>query len=168
MKRPRAREVFTPISSSVLTAEDEPDPELGVGGGEPLRPGGATLCIGGSVCTGAGPPGAPAAASTTTGTACGVSGIAVVSIDAAARAPGDVVAHDLLGRHVARRADRKPDRGQVRGLARAPGQAEVSEQRAPVRVDQHVGRLEVAVDDARVVRVLQAVADLAQVAPRAE
>ncbi len=56
----------------------------------------------------------------------------------------------------------------MRWLARAARQAEVREQRPPVRMDEDVGWLQVAVHDARVVRVLQTVADLAQVSPRAE
>src|SRR5437879_5386638 len=80
-------------------------------------------------------------------------------------APVHVVAHYLLGRHVAWRADREADGSQVGRLACAPRQPEVREHRAAVGVDQNVGWLEVAMDDASVVRVLQAVADLAQVAP---
>src|SRR5205823_14312606 len=62
----------------------------------------------------------------------------------------------------------KADRGQVCGLTGAAREAEVGEHRAAVGVNQHVGGFQVAVDDARVVRVLQAVADLAQVAPRGQ
>ena len=81
------------------------------------------------------------------------------------RALVHVVAHHLLGRHVAGRSDREADSGEVGGLSRSARKSEVREHRAAVRVDQDVGRLEVAVDDACIVRVLQAVADLTQVAP---
>src|SRR5438105_8728767 len=56
MKRPLARAGLTPMSSRVRTADEEPDPELGVGGGEPETIGGETRCIGGSVSTGGIPP----------------------------------------------------------------------------------------------------------------
>ena len=56
MKRPLARAGLTPMSSRVRTADEEPDPELGVGGGEPETIGGDTRCIGGSVSTGCIPP----------------------------------------------------------------------------------------------------------------
>ena len=54
----------------------------------------------------------------------------------------------------------------MRRLARAARESKVRKQRAAVGVDEHVGGLQVAMHDARVVRVLQAVPDLAQVAPR--
>ncbi len=76
------------------------------------------------------------------------------------------MAHHLLGRHVPRRADRKPDRGEVRRLAGAAGQPEIGQHRAAVGMDEDVGGLEVAVDDAGVMRVLQAISDLAQISPR--
>src|SRR2546430_13982859 len=61
MNLPRARAGRTPMSSSVLTAEEEPDPELGVGGGgEPCIVGGMTRCMGGSVWMGGTPGGAEA------------------------------------------------------------------------------------------------------------
>jgi hypothetical protein len=50
-------------------------------------------------------------------------------------------------------------------LPGASGQPEVREHRAPVAVDEHVVGFEVAMDDARVVSVLEALAHLAQVAP---
>ena len=81
------------------------------------------------------------------------------------RAAIDVVAHHLLRRHVSGRADRQPNCGEVGRLAGSPSKAEVREHRASVGVDQHVGRLEVAMDDAGVVGVLQSVSDLAQVTP---
>ena len=78
------------------------------------------------------------------------------------------MSHDLLWRHVAGRADRETDRGQVGRLAGASRQPEVCEQGAAVSMYQHIRGLEVAMDDPGVVGVLKPVTDLAQVAPRAE
>src|SRR5256885_17114355 len=75
MNLPRARAGRTPMSSSVLTAEDEPDPELGVGGGgEPCIVGGMTRCMGGSVWMGGTPGGAEAGKATPTGAHAGGGG----------------------------------------------------------------------------------------------
>ena len=76
--------------------------------------------------------------------------------------------HHLLRRHVARGSDGKADRREVGRLARASSKPKVREHCPAVCVDQHVGRLEVAVHDAGVVRVLQPVTDLTQVAPGGE
>ena len=80
----------------------------------------------------------------------------------------DLMTHNLLRRHVPRRADRQSDGGQVRRLPGAASQPEVGEHGAAVGVDEHVGGLEVAMHDPRVMSVLQAIPDLAQVAPRCE
>src|SRR5215467_11826014 len=89
MKRPRARAGLTPISSRVLTAEDEPELELGVGGGgDPDIVGGTTRCIGGRVWIG-GTPGGAEDPLATTGTDCGV-GCAVAT--AAPEAAGELTA----------------------------------------------------------------------------
>ena len=80
----------------------------------------------------------------------------------------DVMTHHLLRRHVARGSDGKADRREVGRLARASSKPKVREHCPAVCVDQHVGRLEVAVHDAGVVRVLQPVTDLTQVAPGGE
>jgi transcriptional regulator with AAA-type ATPase domain len=81
----------------------------------------------------------------------------------------------LLGRHVARRTgDRRGLAAGQRGLRRhRADQAEVGDARAAVAADQHVVRLEVAVDQASVVRggqaaagLDEAVADLAPAARR--
>src|SRR5437762_13311527 len=84
MNLPRARAGRTPMSSSVLTAEDEPEPELGVGGGgEPCIVGGTTRCMGGSVCMAGKPGGAEARAATPTGAiAGGVGGAGVICTEA--------------------------------------------------------------------------------------
>src|SRR2546430_4572840 len=63
MNRPRARAGLTPISSRVRTADDEPDPELDVGGGDPETIGCPARCRGGRVSIGD-EPGAPAIATT--------------------------------------------------------------------------------------------------------
>ncbi|MEZ0075764.1 hypothetical protein ABH927_005140 [Planotetraspora sp. GP83] len=57
-------------------------------------------------------------------------------------------ARKLLGRHVRGRADHH--RGQRRGAVKGAGDAEVDDPR-PVLAEQHVGRLEVPVHDARLV-----------------
>src|SRR5712692_9955049 len=92
MNLPRARAGRTPMSSSVLTADDEPEPELGVGGGgEPLIVGGMTRCIGGSVWMGGTPGGAEAWAAIPTGDIEGGVGAAgVTCTEADAEAAGEV------------------------------------------------------------------------------
>ncbi len=56
---------------------------------------------------------------------------------------------DLLGRHVRRRAERQAQGGGPRGIRRQrAGDAEVGDDDAAVAAEQHVVRLEVAVDDA--------------------
>src|SRR5689334_17958601 len=93
MNRPCARDGFTPISSSVRTADEEPDPELGGGGGgEPCRvlAGGATRCIGARVWTGAGPicgsDGPEPTDAGAGGTVCLTAGAATTAADATAAA----------------------------------------------------------------------------------
>src|SRR5581483_11185586 len=91
MKRPCARDGFTPISSRVRTAEDDPEPELGGGGGEPCRVAGAMRCIGGSVWTWP-DAGAPAAEPAATGAgACGA-GATTGAETATTRGAGGAVA----------------------------------------------------------------------------
>ena len=79
------------------------------------------------------------------------------------------VAGRLLGAHVDRRADDEPGDGEplVRGGADRAGDAEVGDDRV-ARLEQHVAGLDVAVDDAVVVRVGERVGDLAgdRAAPR--
>ncbi len=76
------------------------------------------------------------------------------------------LAHRLLGRHVGGRADGGAGRGEPRaGLHRA-GDAEVGHHRAPgVAVEQDVVGLDVAVDHAALVRVVERVGDLAHQPP---
>ena len=72
------------------------------------------------------------------------------------RPRADVLRHRLLGRHVGRRADRRARRGQEGArlhLRRRLGDAEVGDLHAPVRGDHQVLGLEVAVDDAVLLRV---------------
>jgi hypothetical protein len=67
----------------------------------------------------------------------------------------DLLPLHLLGRHVLQRADHAALR--ARGFAGIldAGDAEVGELDAPARLDQQVGRLDVAVDDALLVRVVE-------------
>src|SRR5438270_2130691 len=99
MKRPCARDGFTPISSSVRTADDDPEPELGGGGGgDPWRVAG-TRCIGGSVCTGAGPmPGGTCAA---TAAPAGVGGTVCLNPGAATTTAAEAIADAGVGGAVA-------------------------------------------------------------------
>ena len=69
------------------------------------------------------------------------------------RRPGRVpLPLGLLGSHVARRAHRDPAQGQGAPALQAPGQAEIRHLRRAVRGEQDVGRLEIAVHDAALVR----------------
>ena len=75
-------------------------------------------------------------------------------VDVGAVVDQDALAGRLLGAHVAQRAE------QVAGLRQAGvgvelGQAEVGDPDVAAAVDQQVGRLDVAVDDAELVGVLQ-------------
>jgi hypothetical protein len=80
-------------------------------------------------------------------------------------APVDLLALDLLGRHVRGRADDLAGARQLRvaGGGGELGQAEVDELRRlavlRVRCEQHVGRLEIAMDDARGVGGVEAPAE---------
>ena len=60
----------------------------------------------------------------------------------------------LLGRQVLRRSEHRPGLGDLRGAG--AGDPEVGHPCSPLRVDQNVLRLQVAVDDAVLVRVLHA------------
>ena len=87
--------------------------------------------------------------------------------DVCARVDVGVAAIRLLGGHVFGRADHlacfREQRGFDELLAERLGEAEVDDldaRRRGVAADEHVGRLEVAVHDALVVRVLHCVADL--------
>ncbi len=62
--------------------------------------------------------------------------------------PGDPLAEDLLGRHVAGRADGDAGGGERGGAVRGPRDPEVDQPR-PVEGEHHVGRLHVAVDEAQ-------------------
>ena len=66
---------------------------------------------------------------------------------------------DLLGRHVRRRADELAGHRHARLLQHA-GQAEVVDAQPAVGRQQQVGRLDVAVDDALLVGVIQGVGHL--------
>ncbi len=71
----------------------------------------------------------------------------------------DGLAHELLGRHVARGAEHHAGLGEVRGLE--PRNAEIGDLRGAVGEDDDVGRLDVAVDHAVLVRVLERLEQLA-------
>ena len=64
------------------------------------------------------------------------------------------LAEGLLGAHVAQRAEQVAGHGQA-GLGVELGQAEVGDPEAAAGVEQQVGRLDVAVDDAERVGVVQ-------------
>ncbi|MEZ6197069.1 MAG: hypothetical protein R3F20_15280 [Planctomycetota bacterium] len=85
-------------------------------------------------------------------------------VDVAPRVDPVGIAQGLLGTHPGDRADEPPGTG---GEARRAqlrigdaGHAEVEDARAPLLVDEDVGGLQVAVDDALLVRVLDAVREL--------
>ena len=87
-------------------------------------------------------------------------------VDVAARVDVELVDLRLLGRHVFQRADDRPEAGDQRLVGQLlPGRlghAEVDDLRhrlAVIEGDQHVGGLEVAVDDALLMRVLHRLAD---------
>jgi hypothetical protein len=65
----------------------------------------------------------------------------------------------LLGAHVAESADQVSGERQRRGRLEL-GQAEISDPMVAARVDEHVGRLDVAVDDAELVGVFEGVGGL--------
>ena len=79
-------------------------------------------------------------------------------VDVAARR--DLAAGELLGRHVGGRA-------RAKRFARRAGEAEVGDADLAGAVEHHVGRLEVAMDDAAFVRGGEAGADLARDLERA-
>ena len=84
-------------------------------------------------------------------------------VHVAARVELERIGEHLLGAHVGERADELPDVGLQRRLRVAVGDArhaEVEDLRLPGFVDQDVARLQVAVDDAALVRVVDRVADL--------
>src|SRR5262249_49491539 len=70
---------------------------------------------------------------------------------------------DLLGRHVGERADEPA--GLRRTQVEEVGDAEVAELSDAARVEKDVGRLDVAVDDAAVVRVRERAEDVEREAP---
>jgi len=69
-----------------------------------------------------------------------------------------VLALDLLRGHVVRRAQKLPFLGQVRGVH--PGDAEIGDLDPVVGRDQDVRRLDVAVDDAVGVRIVEGIGHL--------
>src|SRR5262249_5354107 len=69
---------------------------------------------------------------------------------------------ELLGRHVARRPRRPRSRGEPAVAIDGARQPEVRDLDLPAVIDEHVARLEIAVDQARIVRCDQAVAGLAK------
>ncbi|MCO5168447.1 MAG: hypothetical protein M9894_19070 [Planctomycetes bacterium] len=83
------------------------------------------------------------------------------AVDVGARVERLVVAHGLLGRHVAGGAQRGAGGGQAL-VAPGLGDAEVRDPRHAVRVEEDVRRLEVAVEDPAPVRVLEPVRRLRQ------
>ena len=83
-------------------------------------------------------------------------------VDVGAAVEGGRVAGHLLGAHVGERPDHLADfgaGGRVQVRVGGPGHAEVEDFGLARFVHQDVGRLEVAVDDAVLVRVLHSVAD---------
>jgi hypothetical protein len=87
-------------------------------------------------------------------------------VDVAARVDVDLIHLRLLGRHVLERPDDQPQAREPRVLRQLRlgrlGQPEVDHLRhglAVIAGDEHVGRLEVAVDDPLLVRVLHGLAD---------
>ena len=78
----------------------------------------------------------------------------------------EILSEHLLGGHVAGRAEREAGAGELGVAGGAAREPEVGEHGAAVVVDEHVVGLEVAVDDAGVVRVLEPESHLSQVAPR--
>jgi hypothetical protein len=71
----------------------------------------------------------------------------------------DLAAGRLLGSHVLRRPDHGSRRGQRR-VGKCSGDSEVRDLRATLAVEEHVGGLEIAVDDAVLVRLRQARGDV--------
>src|SRR5262249_14304228 len=69
-------------------------------------------------------------------------------VDVAGGGDRPAVAGRLLGRHVGRGAEDRPRLGELDVGLDLLGQAEVGDVRVPLVVDQDVGRLEVAVQDA--------------------
>ena len=69
----------------------------------------------------------------------------------------DGLALDLFGRHVAQRPDGRPGLGHRRLFH--PGDSEVGDIGLSGLVDQDVGRLDIAVDDAEAVGIIQGIAD---------
>ncbi len=68
----------------------------------------------------------------------------------------------LLGCHVGRRAEHGAGSREAAALVDPLGQTEVCNQRAAVGVDQDIGRLQVAVDDASPVSVIDGASDVGQ------
>ncbi len=75
------------------------------------------------------------------------------------RLQSDIRAHELFGRHVVRRAEHVADLGELRGLDARD--AEIADLDPAVVVDQDVGRLDVAMDNACRMRVAESVEQLA-------
>ena len=80
-------------------------------------------------------------------------------IDVAAPADQAALGRGLLRRHVVGRAEHLAAQGQFAVVMQPLGQAEVGHARLVERVDQHVGRLEVAVQNAAFVRVVDGLGD---------
>ena len=68
----------------------------------------------------------------------------------------------LLGGHVSGRSDHEPGPRQVLVPARGARDAEISEERIPLPIDHHVGRLEIPVHDPLPVRVVERPSQLAK------
>ena len=81
-------------------------------------------------------------------------------IDVAARTDFAELLRGLFGRHVARRTKRLTAHGQVRAVRQLFGQTEVGDARLVERINEHVGRFEVAVQHAALMGIVDGLCDL--------
>src|SRR5690606_11265962 len=80
-------------------------------------------------------------------------------VDVASRIHPVLLAANLLGRHVVRRSD--DDAGAHPGLFERPRETEVGEKRAAVAIEEDVRGLDVAMDEALPMRVLESLRNVA-------